>query len=949
MIVFLIRKIWSNKLMILCLLVGNILLVGIVAATPLYTLATMQRILQQDLHRYQLTNNTFPAVMELSYRFNGVLPEHQVNVYHTTRSQSVPEMIQEMDVPLLLAAQVNTGANWHAVPYPEREVNPRIRSFSLVGAEGMPGQVRILQGRLPSSELLEEQGRHIIEIIASEAALVWHDMLYGELLATSNIDFPQGPLYLRVVGIYTLAEGSDLYWSVVQADHQNIVLVSDELVLAHLIENYINDFNITVNWAIVLDYTYMRARNVDSYLSAATYLSERFNTGQNIWQFTANFTETIQGHRVRTARLAITLWVLQAPLYVLLAFYIYTVSRQILMMEQNAISVLKSRGVSRAQLMIVYALQGLAVAIVSFPLGIWLGVFVCRMLGASGGFLQFVLREALHVELAPVVFAYAAVALFFSFLTMWLPVLAFSRTDIVGHKRRNSGAKRKALWQRFFLDFLCLGVSLYSLFTFTNQQESMAMVRLEDRAVDPLLFISSSLFIIGFGLLCLRVFPLLVRLVFALGRRFWPSSMFASLLKVVRSAGEEQFIMIFLVFTMAVGVFSAQAAGTINLNNDHNIKHLAGADLMFREAWQTIVIHQAPIGGGGMGPGGSMGQMPEIQIIVQAPDFQRLTGFDEVEAITQVQRHLVTVRQGTSTVNNVTLMGIETDTFGQTAWYRNDLLDIHINYFLNVLASNAEGVLLSDNFRTQLGYRLGDTLMYRTTTGDYIRGVVVGFVAHWPGFANIGHDQRENYLLVANLGHLHTQWGVRPYQVWMRTNTDSNYFFHEFRIENDLELIEFYDAKASVIESRSDPILQGTNGVLTAVFIVTLLVCFTGFLIYWVLSIRARVLQFGIFRAMGMGVGGLITLLINEQVFITFTAIGIGAVVGEITARLFVPLIQLSFTVADQAIPLLVVNQARYYRNLYAVIGVMVCLCLIILAVYVSRIRIAQALKLGEE
>jgi putative ABC transport system permease protein len=132
-------------------------------------------------------------------------------------------------------------------------------------------------------------------------------------------------------------------------------------------------------------------------------------------------------------------------------------------------------------------------------------------------------------------------------------------------------------------------------------------------------------------------------------------------------------------------------------------------------------------------------------------------------------------------------------------------------------------------------------------------------------------------------------------------------------------------------------------------FIVTLLVCFTGFLIYWILSIKNRVLQFGIFRAMGMSMRDILALLVNEQLFITLTSVFIGALVGEIASRLFVPLIQISYSASEQVIPLLVVTEARDYMNLYVTIGLMIAVCLIVLGVIISKIKIAQALKLGED
>jgi putative ABC transport system permease protein len=275
---------------------------------------------------------------------------------------------------------------------------------------------------------------------------------------------------------------------------------------------------------------------------------------------------------------------------------------------------------------------------------------------------------------------------------------------------------------------------------------------------------------------------------------------------------------------------------------------------------------------------------------------------------------------------------------------------------LKALAGRSDGVLLSRHFQIDAGVRLGDSIQFTDELGNVVRASVVGFIDFWPGFSSVQrvevYDQvtelRQPFI-VANIGHLQSQRGVQPYQIWMRTNTDSNLFFRDFIEENRLNIVEFNDTNAALIESRSDPILQGTNGVLTVGFIITLLICFTGFLMYWILSLRSRVLQFGIFRAMGMGMRNLLSLLVNEQIFITFTSIALGALVGEISARLFVPLIQISYTAADQVIPLMVVNELQDYANLYTVVGIMVIICLIILGGYISRIKIAQALKLGED
>ena len=148
---------------------------------------------------------------------------------------------------------------------------------------------------------------------------------------------------------------------------------------------------------------------------------------------------------------------------------------------------------------------------------------------------------------------------------------------------------------------------------------------------------------------------------------------------------------------------------------------------------------------------------------------------------------------------------------------------------------------------------------------------------------------------------------------------------------------------------KNDPVLQGTNGILTVGFIVVLLLCTVGFLIYWILSIQSRALQFGIFRAMGMSMREVISMLLNEQLFISGLSIAVGALVGHLTARLYMPLIQLAYAASDNALPLEVVRYAADDIRLFSVVGGMILVCMIILGVLISRMKIAQALKLGED
>ena len=312
-------------------------------------------------------------------------------------------------------------------------------------------------------------------------------------------------------------------------------------------------------------------------------------------------------------------------------------------------------------------------------------------------------------------------------------------------------------------------------------------------------------------------------------------------------------------------------------------------------------------------------------------------------------------RNTVSSIKNVRVMGINTKEFGEIAWFRNDLLPVHWYEYLNAMASDARAVLVSDNFRTIEGYKLGDMINVRNENDQFFSGVICGFFDSWPTYfpttTSVTYDGREvvndEWLIVGNLAQIQSVWGVTPYEIWMKT--DSSRFIYDFAEENQIRFKTFLDADATIVEEKNDPVLQGTNGVLTVGFIIILIVCMTGFLIYWILSIRSRELQFGIFRAMGLSMSSIISLLLNEQILISGVSVALGAIIGQISSELFVPLIQLGYQASANTIPLRVVAERNDYANLFGIVGLLFVVCMVILGVIISKIKIAQALKLGED
>jgi putative ABC transport system permease protein len=173
--------------------------------------------------------------------------------------------------------------------------------------------------------------------------------------------------------------------------------------------------------------------------------------------------------------------------------------------------------------------------------------------------------------------------------------------------------------------------------------------------------------------------------------------------------------------------------------------------------------------------------------------------------------------------------------------------------------------------------------------------------------------------------------------------------FNNFLVENEISLLnaEFTDYEVS--EAKKDPMLHGMNGILTLDFLVTMIICGAGFIIFWILSIRQRVLQFGIFRAMGLTKRELVTIILWEQILISAVAVIMGILIGGLASELFVPLFQIVEAGTDRLIPFATAYKRQDYFRIYALVVAMLAIGITAISRFTTHIKMDQAVKLGED
>ncbi len=950
MLHFITQKLLNKKWLILCILIGNILLVAIASCNPMYTKAALQKMLTTKMDNYLSENNKYPGTIYIEAKLSETRLEKKksnyfkdyMKVFDTLRSMYG---VTPMDEIAYYGLTNNQDAHFQASRSNEKANRVQMKLASLTN---LLDHIEIVSGTVYSAT---PDADGVIDVIVNEPVYFASQMVVGDIITLDSYrDLNDNPVAVRVVGVFRAKDSEDVYWTKEPLSYESEMFMDQDLFVSRFFNEQGIAGNVTARWYSLFDYDKINTEQVPGMIENDDKLSYDYKVGE-LYHAYFWYHEVFEDYQKSSGRVGTTMFILQCPILVLLAVFIFMVSNQVVSIEQGEISILKSRGVSKGKLILTYLVQSAILAAIGLIIGIPFGYALCHLFGSTNAFLEFVGRKALRVSITGTALVYGLVCAAASIIIMTLPVLRYARFTIVEQKA-NRRKKTTPLWQRVGLDFILLGISIYGFYNFNSQKKMLIEKVAKGEALDPMLFLAASLFILSCAIVLLRIIPLLAALIFRIGRRFWKPAAYASFLQIMRDIRKQNFITVFLVLTIALGIFNANIARTVNNNEEMRIHYNTGADIVISEKWDD-----------------NSSELKNVQnatLIYSEPDYTRYEKLkeanpDKLVGLARVLTDTITVNYSGKYTDNVKYFGINTHDFGTTAWMPDGVTAEHWYTYLNALAINPEGAIISTNFANAVGAKVGDTVsVYRTdSTGKNLGRMpltVVAIMDVFPSFESrvLSTEQgKENeyvdqYFLVSAFANLSRYYPTTPYQVWMKIKGDHG-FVYDWAEENGIVFTSFEDYNNKIIAMKNDPYFQVTNGMLTISFIVVLVLCAIGFLIYWLTNIRSRELIFGIYRAMGMSMSELIRMLINEHFFGSLIPILFGAGIGILASKMFIPLIEIAYSPAEQTLPTKIFVESGDIIRISVVVGLMLIGCLAVISVLLSKIKINQALKLGED
>jgi putative ABC transport system permease protein len=948
----------KNKWLELSLLFGLIFTVALVSSMPIYTQAILQRTLTKDLQNLQLNKNVYPGFFEYSASTGDVLTPAQKRAVLKTVDRFMGEQKDHFGMPVqAYKTEKSTGYLTLKPIDPKQATNDKVTAVNMTAMSHLTEHTRLVDGRLPS----EKTVNGVYEVLVTDNLLTKLKMVLGnEFIATMTTIATKKStsIHVRLVGVIAPKDPQEVYWNIKLDNYLDSFFINENLFEQDFVINGMLPVSFG-RWFYALNYNELKLDQVSTFLQTFDNVNLYFNKYYTMYLKNVPAVEIIHTYHEKEKQLKLMLISINVPVIILLAFYLFMVANLITERQKSEIAVLRSRGASRLQIITGYLMEGVLLGGVAFIVGPFAGLFFTKLLGASNGFLEFVQRATLVANLNPVAYQYALIAVIGSIIMTIIPAFLATRASIVDQKRQSAREVTQTFWHRYFIDVILLGVSIYGLQSFKRRMHDMFALGLNsiDFKVDPLLFVVPSLFLLGAALLALRLYPWLIRLIFWAGRKWWSSTLYMILLQVGRSTIKYQFIMVFLSLTLATGLFSASAARTVNKNNEDKIRYMNGADITMKVKWTSDEPPPAFGGPSQSSPSSDPTAAPKIIQFVEPP-FQPFSHLPDVEAAAKVfVKEDVFAEKDTKSLKT-RLMGINTDEFGRVAWMRDGLMDHHMYDYLNVIATDPSAVLISKSLADELEAKVGERISLSWLDAGLASATVYGIIDYWPGWnpnpTQVAKDSEVKtatpYLVVGHLSFIQDNIGLEPYQVWLKLKPEASLSsLYKALEEKEWPILELNDTRQALVKSKNEPFVLAINGVMTLGFIISIFISFFGFLLYWILSLSGRTLQFGILRAMGISFKQLIGLLFLEQLLTSGAAILMGVFIGNLTNKLFVPLFQLSFNVATQVPPFHVIFDPRDYIRLYIILILMLLLGLVTLGWMLSKIKIHQAVKLGED
>ena len=829
--------------------------------------------------------------------------------------------------------------------------------------------ITILEGRFPASGGLFSDRSAPVEVIINGTLAQKMGWQVGETfiaLSDESADSDKLPsqIALVVVGVWQMTNRHDEYWfykpfSLIR----NQLLVSEEGFGRQISASLQGEIAVGA-WYMILDGESFEVGQASAFLERLRRVDQRAGALlQGTSLLVAPSDSGLRRYQRSAQAMTQSLFVIALPIFGSIVAYLWLVAGVYVERRRAEISLLRSRGASIVQITAMVVLEGVVLGGAAWAGGLPVGSRIAQFIDRTQGFLEFGSAAAFPMTITPSVERIALLTVGLALLFIMLPTLAATRHTLASYRRERARGRTNRQYG-IGLDVFILLSAGYGMFRLRSLGGLVSLgadgLFVDAPVLDPLLFITPVLWLLGFALLSMRALTPLMFATSWAARRLEALGLLLAVRRLARSSGGYRIPLLLLILTLSLAVFTASLAQTMSKQIAEEVRYRFGADMRLTEVGESIEIDPLGISSSSNSEREDSDSIQQLSSTVEGYTSWSFLPTSEhrhaagVQAVARVGNYKA-IAEVAQRRTEGQFIGIDRIEFPDVGFWRRDFASSSLGSLMNALAVTPNGVLVPNSFLRQMALKQGDVLRVIVLIPEQRKDLtwleapidfeIVGSFNRFPSWEPV-----EGPVIVGNLEYVFERAGGQfPFDVWLRTdpNPDYDQIEHELR-ERGFRILGWEAPGPWVAQALRRPEFQGVVGLLSIGFIACTLLTILGFVLYTVSSFRERAIETGVLRALGFTQREVISFMGWELIVLLFFGLAVGTGIGVWTSGAFIPYLQNGIDPMPTLLPLAPQIAWPMVYQVYLVLGIMYVGSTALMTLSLMRSQVTQAIKLGE-
>ena len=649
------RRSLSHWKLLSAVIIGVMLAVSIMSATVLYFDALRNIALQHDLG--QQAPSTLDVLVEAKQSpVNREAHEEFTGFVGPRIDRYLGPIADDISVAYKSSTFYVAGEG-NEVPPPAEDK----RRAAFVVIEGIEENSVLVDGFWPAistpvsgDDLLAVQGA-VSEAVAAEFGLSVGDQFEMAPFWEASHD----RVYAIVSGIYARSEPDSRFWRVFDealgfgnTSFQFATFAVPERTMLEALGQYFPLLTSEYGWLVDFENSRLKADQSEITQVAMEQLESEFDAELDGFRITTGLDRILDRFDTRLFFNKIPMFVVMVLIVFVVLYYVSTIAGLLVDAQKEEIALLRSRGGTSKQIVLVYSAEAFALSAIAIPLGPYIASFVIGNIGIMPWFDDLNGGNALPTNVTAAVFRMSALGGLLSLLALLVPAIQAGRLGLLEHRMSAARPARLPAFQRYYLDLGLMGLVLFLFWQLQQRGSFVATSLFGEENVNQLILAVPAVFLIAAGIVLLRLFPISMEI---LGRilssRFMSPVTSPALVlgvwQMARNPAHHARLSLLLILTASLGVFAATFAGTLDQSFIDRVFYETGADVRV----EGIRL-----------PENSRGRSVAVE--------EEIRNTEGVTGITPV------IRGGGSLISDATVhfdyVAVDSETFADVGWTRSD-------------------------------------------------------------------------------------------------------------------------------------------------------------------------------------------------------------------------------------------------------------------------------------